>query len=184
MLISLDTYLFSIIVLEIAVVVAAIIMRNKSSILRENIRFYMDARSTIGATVCILIITFVISRFLKCQRIEIIPFLVLSIFVAPVFEEIFYRGLLIGSLRSILERKGFEGKMVTLLLIIINPFIFSLSHVLNTYTFQLDAFIARLSTGFVYALFYWYGKRNLVPVIVAHSVYNILVNLCLFEGWF
>ena len=42
MLISLDTYLFSIIVLEIAVVVAAIIMRNKSSILRENLRFYMD----------------------------------------------------------------------------------------------------------------------------------------------
>jgi len=181
MLISFDAYLFSIIVLEIAVIVAAIIMRNKSSILRENLRFYMDARSTISATVCILIITFVISRFLKCQRMEIIPFLILSIFVAPVFEEIFYRGLLIGSLRSILERKGFEGKIVALSLIIINPFIFSLSHVLDTYTFRFDAFIVRLSTGFVYALFYWYGKRNLVPVIVAHSIYNLLVNLCLFS---
>lgn len=111
------------------------------------------------------------------------PFLVLSIFVAPVFEEIFYRGLLIGSLYSVLEIKGFEGKIVALSLIIINPFIFSLFHVLNTYTFQLDAFVARLTTGFVYALFYWYGKRNLVPVIVAHSVYNLLVNLCFWEAF-
>ncbi|KAA0018005.1 MAG: CPBP family intramembrane metalloprotease [Thermoplasmata archaeon] len=141
----------------------------------------MDARSTISATVCILIITFVISRLLKCQRIEMIPFLVLSIFVAPVFEEIFYRGLLISSLHSVLERRGFEGRMVALSLIIINPFIFSLSHVLNTYTFQFDAFVARLATGFVYALFYWYGKRNLIPVIVAHSIYNLSVNLCLFS---
>ena len=34
----------------------------------------MDVRSTTGATVCILIITFVISRLLKCQRMEMIPF--------------------------------------------------------------------------------------------------------------
>jgi len=54
--------------------------------------------------------------FWACQRVEILSFLVLSILIAPLFEEIFFRGLLIGTLYLFFtKKKGFEEKKTVLL---------------------------------------------------------------------
>ena len=174
-----DLYFFScIIAVEILVTLIFLLLRGKIEILKDNLRFYIDIKVIIEAVIPILAIAYL----MPSQRIEIPSLLVLSIFVAPVFEEIFFRGLLIGTIHSLLtKRKDFDRKNTALLLITINPFIFAAFHILNTFTFQIQGVIIKLATGFIFALFYWYGKRNLIPVITAHAIYNLLVNLCFFN---
>ena len=177
-----DLYFSCIIAIEILVTLTFLLLRGKIEILKDNLRFYIDIKVIIEAVISILAIAYLISISIPCQRIEILSLLVLSIFVAPVFEEIFFRGLLIGTIHSLLtKRKDFDRKNTALLLIIINPFIFAAFHILNTFTFQIQGFIIKLATGFIFAMFYWYGKRNLIPVITAHAIYNLFVCLNLFN---
>ncbi|MCD6236362.1 MAG: CPBP family intramembrane metalloprotease [Thermoplasmata archaeon] len=182
MLTLVDLYFSCIIVIEILVTLTFLLLRGKIEILKDNLRFYIDIKVIIETVTPILAIAYLISILIPSQRIEIPSLLVLSIFIAPIFEEIFFRGLLIGTIHSLLtKRKDFDRKNTALLLITINPFIFAAWHILNTFTFQIQGFIIKLATGFIFAMFYWYGKRNLIPVITAHAIYNLFVCLNLFK---
>ena len=90
-----DLYFSCIIAVEILVTLIFLLLRGKIEILKDNLRFYIDIKVIIEAVIPILAIAYLISIFIPSQRIEIPSLLVLSIFVAPVFEEIFFRGLLI-----------------------------------------------------------------------------------------
>lgn len=181
MLSSFDLYILLIGFVETAIIFALLKIRSQKHILKESLKFFIDIRNIVSTLTFILLADFIFFLFVKCQRVEIMSFLILSIIIAPIFEEIMLRGIFLGSIYLILKEKGFNKRYTATILLAINPFIFSFCHIFNTSTFQIEGFISRLIIGFILAISYWYGKRNLVPVIVAHSVYNLLVNFCFFN---
>ena len=176
-----DIYILLMSVIEIFVVFAVLKVRKQKYILKESLKFFLDTKNIVLSLTFVLLANFIFYLFVKCQRIEIMSFLILSIIIAPIFEEIIFRGLFLGSVYLILEKKGFNKKYTATILLIINPFIFSFCHVFNTLTFQIEGFISRLMIGSILTISYWYGKRNLVPVIIAHSISNFCINFCIYN---
>ena len=111
-----NTYFFGVVIAETIITILLFTLRKKLYLLRYSLRFYIDVKLIILAIMSILVITYSISMFRPCQRVEILSFLVLSILIAPLFEEIFFRGLLIGTLYLFFtKKKGFEEKKTVLL---------------------------------------------------------------------
>ncbi|RLF30113.1 MAG: hypothetical protein DRN05_00160 [Thermoplasmata archaeon] len=178
---SFDLQIQIIEVIEIITTFAILKIRKQKPVFKESLRFFIDTKNIILSLTFILLADYIFFLFIKCQRIEIISFLILSIIIAPIFEEITFRGILLGSIYLILKEKGFNKKHTATILLTINPIIFSLWHIFNTSTFQIEGFISRSTTGFILAISYWYGKRNLIPPIIAHSISNLFINLCIYN---
>lgn len=93
------------------------------------------------------------------------PFLVLlviSVFVAPPVEEIFFRGFIFGGLR---------GRWGVILAAVASGILFGLAHVGNPGTFYLLPPIAAI--GAIFAFGYVY-TGSIIPGIVAHFLFNLL----------
>jgi len=85
-------------------------------------------------------------------------FLVVSL-CAPVWEEAMFRGFLLASLTKFLSARG---------AVAVSSLLFALCH------FRLQTFLPLLALGVVFALLFL-RTRNLLPPILAHSLWNLYV---------
>jgi membrane protease YdiL (CAAX protease family) len=91
---------------------------------------------------------------------EIVLAVVLLVLVAPVGEEVFYRGFLFGGLRG---RLGFWGAAL------ISGGLFGLSHVAGGAVLVPLLFVFGLTQAFLYE-----RRRSLVAPIAAHAMFNLI----------
>ena len=82
--------------------------------------------------------------------------------MAPIFEEILFRGVLYGALRS---------RFSVVQAAVVSSIIFA-----GVHGYGLVDFFAVTSSGFLYAMTYEY-TRSLVPCAVAHGLHNLSVVL-------
>jgi len=92
----------------------------------------------------------------------LIPIIISSAFIAPVFEEIFFRKYLF---QKLLQRYGLT------LSIIISSLLFASSHLPNIYSFITSLFIGLLSATLLFC------TKNIIYSIVLHFSWNFMINL-------
>jgi len=94
------------------------------------------------------------------------------VIIGPVFEEIAFRGIFIGFIFSVIEKKKFvQSKIFKIAHIILLSYIFAWSH------FNKGAIPLIFIDSLIYSLLYLVYKRNLVPSIVAHAMNNLIIVL-------
>ncbi len=92
---------------------------------------------------------------------------ILIVYLAPITEEIFFRGFLIGAPLLILKKYKIKEEKLTFLLIIFSSFIFTILH--GDYSYS--RMIFGLTMGIMFVLY----KNNLLPCVIAHFVNNAIL---------
>ena len=92
----------------------------------------------------------------------LIPIIISSTFIAPVFEEIFFRQYLF---QKLLQRHGLKLSIIT------SSLLFALSHLPNIYSFITSLFIGLLCATLLYS------SKNIIYSIVLHFSWNFIINL-------
>lgn len=171
-----DPFLFFTIT-EIIGIVLLFYIRSDMKSYRRNTRFYFDLNHTIYAILLILTINILISLIVPLKGIHNLYYIIFSIFLAPVLEEMLFRGGALGWLYDYITGKTkINKRFVFFVLLIFSSFSFSLSHIftVNTIVINLWRLIKIFVDGIFFGLIYWLSDRNLVPVIVAHSALNMV----------
>lgn len=96
----------------------------------------------------------------------IILFVALAVVVAPIVEELFFRGYAYAVFRS---RWGVR------LAVVASAFVFAIIH------FYLALFLTVFAMGILFAIFYE-RSRSLLSMMIAHSVVNITVTFVAFQA--
>lgn len=133
--------------------------------------FLMFLMLNIISVLLVQIIPFLISGMIPQSQATMVTILFSSSGIA---EEIFYRIFLIGCFQSITHRIQLDEslkKVVVLLIVFIQAFLFVLSHQ-NYYLASLNLVIT-FSTGIVQGIFYILHKNPLI-IMVSHVFVNIL----------
>ena len=98
--------------------------------------------------------------------------IIVSGIVAPVVEEFAYRAILIGSgLPTIKYRFNQRGTLITAGVLLFSTLIFTLSHDLSSIPLIAEHFVF----GLVLGLIYLHNGRNLLPPVIAHAAFNLMV---------
>lgn len=106
-----------------------------------------------------------------------------SVLFAPIWEEVFFRGLLLNIILVILipiyqklaNDKGMELILLFSIFFIVS-FIFAALH--NNASTQ--SWLARVICGLYYSIVYYASGRKIIAPIVAHSTYNLFIQMCVF----
>ncbi|EIU8640639.1 CPBP family intramembrane metalloprotease [Listeria monocytogenes] len=93
--------------------------------------------------------------------------LITVIFIAPLAEELFYRGFLMKFIGRFFEIEKKLKKWITLVVV---SMLFAASHSINLFSFD---FVIYFSLGFILGLSYWKTKRIEVPILI-HMLNNAL----------
>ncbi len=102
-------------------------------------------------------------------------FILFTSFIAPIDEEVFFRGFLITRIEAWYKNRN--SKRATLYAIVISAFIFSLFHLSYDSTFEIEviaAFIFGLLAGYVFK-----KTNSLYPSIIAHMLVNLLAVIAI-----
>lgn len=98
--------------------------------------------------------------------------------LAPLFEELVYRGILFGSLLVLIKQIFKKNpEPVIWVAFIVHTFIFMYMH--DGLLFDLP----RLAAGLLFGLLYMKYRFNLLPGIIAHISYNLMVITMWFFFW-
>jgi membrane protease YdiL (CAAX protease family) len=110
---------------------------------------------------------FIKLNLLPPQKEVILPLknIIIAIILAPIEEELFYRGILI----NILLNKKNHSKIRVLFSIIVISLLFSLFHM------RFDVQFIQIFIFSIFASIFYLKKRNLILIILFHSTYNLLV---------
>jgi len=157
----------------------------KNNLLKKQINFYKIPRAKNIITVLAILAVYIfyeISKTVffhynyKLRSSKILPLDTINILLlAPVIEEILYRGLMINYLLPTKQNK----RWYIILCFVIISFLFTIMH----NDFGLYHFIGHLITSLVLCTFYYY-QRNIYLVILFHLLFNlfaIIFNSCLID---
>ncbi|MDP7263344.1 MAG: CPBP family intramembrane metalloprotease, partial [Candidatus Woesearchaeota archaeon] len=148
--------------------------------INDNIKpRYTNAFSTILIPIAvILLIKIPLIRVIGVPNVEghfLVNIILFTIF-SPIFEEVFFRGILIGIFFYFIKTKIKINYLTGGLYIILLSLFFSFLHKQENIQFFILVF-----DGIIYSIFYLINKNNILPPIIAHSTSNFII---LFYGLF